>query len=246
MTPQDLLAVSPDFLAKTILHRREMMMQDLPNNLAKRQEERHIAAKLAQDSKQRKDEISSKVNNLKHESEASLESVIELLFQINKICQVESGKVFIENSEIKLISEGQNILQNLEKVSEILIKNESWSGKNIESEETEKELSEIRKQANKLILSGRKANDAKLDLTIENEKINSMWLENESHRRRCESRYTKLKRSNEETESAVEYWSSKIETNFEDLLTDAKRVADGGPSSRYLMKQKTPTRNKGK
>ena len=64
MTPEDLLSVSPDFLAKTILHRREVMMQDLPDNLANRQEEKQIAAKLAQESRVRRDEISSKFNNL--------------------------------------------------------------------------------------------------------------------------------------------------------------------------------------
>ena len=97
MTPRDLLAVSPDFLAKTILHRREMMMQDLPSNLAKRQEERQIAANLAQDSKQRKDEISAKFNNLKNEVNIALESVVKLLSEINQICLDESGEIHTES-----------------------------------------------------------------------------------------------------------------------------------------------------
>ncbi len=116
MTPQDLLAVSPDFLAKTILHRREKMMLDLPSNLAKRQDERHIAAKLAQDSKARKDEISSKIKNLENEKNSSLESVIKLLLQINKKCREESEMKFINDNDINLISEEQNFHKTFTKI----------------------------------------------------------------------------------------------------------------------------------
>tara|TARA_B100001113_G_scaffold104776_1_gene84937 strand:- start:88 stop:819 length:732 start_codon:yes stop_codon:yes gene_type:complete len=242
MTPRDLLAVSPDFLAKTILHRREMMMQDLPSNLAKRQEERQIAANLAQDSKQRKDEISAKFNNLKNEVNIALESVVKLLSEINQICLDESGEIHIDRKALDLILDEQNLAE----MSRILDNSESWCNSNIQSQKTVKELSLIQEKARKLILSGGKANDAKLELELENEQINSAWLENESHRRRCESRYTKLKRSNDETESAIEFWSSKINSDYEDLLTDARRVADGGPSSRYLMKQNMVRKNRRK
>ena len=194
MTPQDLLAVSPDFLAKTILHRREKMMLDLPSNLAKRQEERHIAAKLAQDSKARKDEISSKTTNLENEKNTALESVIKLLLQINKKCREESEMKFINDNDINLISEKHNFHKTFTKINTILEDNESWCKNNIDSEDTRLELEDFRSQARKLIQSSIKANDAKQELSKENDNINSIWLENESHRRRCESRYTKLKR----------------------------------------------------
>ena len=219
-------------------------MQDLPNNLAKRQEERHIAAKLAQESRARRDDISSKFNNLLNESKSALESSIELLSQINEICQEESGKLFIGNSDLKFSFEEQDLVGNFERVEELLEKNESWAEKNIQSDKISQKLVQLRERAIDLIKTGKKADVAKSELSTENNNLNSIWLENESHRRRCDSRYTKLKRSNDETEAAIEFWSSKINTDFEDLLSDARRVANGGPSSRYLMKQKTTSKNR--
>ena len=244
MTPEDLLTVSPDFLAKTILHRREVMMQDLPDNLANRQEEKQIAAKLAQESRVRRDEISSKFNNLLRESKSALENSIVLISQMNEICQQESGEYFIHSSELKFSIEEHNLPENLKKAEDILARIELWTEKNIQSDKIYQELSKLRERALDLIQAGKKADIAKSELSTENDNLNSIWLENESHRRRCESRYTKLKRSDEETKAAVEFWSSKINSDFEDLLLDAKRVADGGPSSRYLMKQKNPIKNR--
>ena len=244
MTPEDLLTVSPDFLAKTILHRREVMMQDLPDNLANRQEEKQIAAKLAQESRVRKDEISSKFNNLLRESKSALEDSIDLISQMNEICHRESGEYFIDRSELNLSIEEHNLPENFKKVEDILAKKDFSTVKNLQSDKVHQELSKFRERALDLIQAGKKANIAKSELSTENDNLNSIWLENESHRRRCESRYTKLKRSNEETKAAVEFWSSKINSDFEDLLLDAKRVADGGPSSRYLMKQNNPIKNR--
>ena len=169
MTPEDLLTVSPDFLAKTILHRREVMMQDLPDNLANRQEEKQIAAKLAQESRVRRDEISSKFNNLLRESKSALENSIVLISQMNEICQQESGEYFMNSSELKFSIEEHNLTENLKKVEGILAKNELWTEKNIQSEKIYQELSKLRERALDLIQAGKKADIAKSELSTEND-----------------------------------------------------------------------------
>ncbi len=96
----------------------------------------------------------------------------------------------------------------------------------------------MRENANKLLESGKKAHIAMMELSKENNKIQSIWLENESHRRRCESRYTKLVRCKKESDSATEFWSSILTGDFSEMLTDSVRVSQGGPSSRSLIKTK--------
>ena len=60
------------------------------------------------------------------------------------------------------------------------------------------------------------------------------WNKAEGHRRKLESRFTKLTSSLAESKTAAEFWQSRLNDGFEELLVDAKRVADGGPSSRQI------------
>ncbi len=79
MTPRDLLAVSPEFLAKAILHRRENIVESLPQQIAKRQEERQIAANLAKDSRAKRDDLVSKVSKLKKERNDAQSSANQII-----------------------------------------------------------------------------------------------------------------------------------------------------------------------
>ncbi|HII22868.1 MAG TPA: hypothetical protein HA359_01270, partial [Candidatus Poseidoniaceae archaeon] len=65
--------------------------------------------------------------------------------------------------------------------------------------------------------------------------------ENESNRRRLESKFTKLSTNLRDSSTSKDYWQDKLNSDFEDLLIDAKRVAEGGLSSRQLSRN-----NKGK
>ena len=64
MSPEDLLRVEPEVLAKLILHKRERVSQLLPKTIEEVAIEKSTAEKLARQSRARKEEIEPKFNNL--------------------------------------------------------------------------------------------------------------------------------------------------------------------------------------
>jgi NADH dehydrogenase/NADH:ubiquinone oxidoreductase subunit G len=247
MTPRDLLAVSPEFLAKAILHRRENIVQSLPPQIAKRQEERQIAANLAKDSRAKRDDLISKVSSLKKERNDAQTSAKLIIAELKNISDANSENQFDKLRQIEDIKEIESDLKVIENLQSEIVEHKDWASKNVGSKNIADDLEEMRIKADKLLESGKKAHIAMMELSKDNKKMQSIWLENESHRRRCESRYTKLARCKKESESAVEFWSSELKGDFSEMLTDSVRVSQGGPSSRSLMKQssgkKTSRRN---
>ena len=79
-----------------------------------------------------------------------------------------------------------------------------------------------------------KANTALRELNPDYLTSVQKWNEVEGNRRKLESRFTKLSSSLTESKTAAEFWQSRLNDGFEELLIDAKRVADGGPSSRQI------------
>ena len=67
MSPEELLAISPDLLAKSILHRRERLAEVIPEQLDSRQEELVEALSIASAAKEQRDAINSKISSLKKE-----------------------------------------------------------------------------------------------------------------------------------------------------------------------------------
>mgnify|MGYP001360412654 FL=1 len=240
MTPRDLLSVSPEFLAKAILNRREKIVKSLPSQIAKRQEERQIAANLAKNSRTKRDDLLSKVSKLKKERNDAQLSANQILAKLKVLSDDNSANKFtklnqLENNDSE---SDEGTLLNIENLQSEITEHESWASKNVLTKEISEDLDKMRKNANKLLDAGRKAHIAMMELSKENEKIQGLWLENEAHRRRCDSRYTKLSRCKKESESAIEFWNSQLSSgDFSELLLDSKRVASGGPSSRSLMKR---------
>ena len=64
MSPEDLLRVEPEVLAKLILHKRELITQKLPGTIETIAEQKLTAEKLARQSRTKKDDLEPKVNNL--------------------------------------------------------------------------------------------------------------------------------------------------------------------------------------
>ena len=67
MEPSELLSVSPEFLAKAIIHRRERLLELIPSELEQAQALQMEAEQNSRKAKQSRDEINQKVANLKKE-----------------------------------------------------------------------------------------------------------------------------------------------------------------------------------
>ena len=216
VTPEDLMAVRTEVLTKLILHKRERITQSLPQLLSQTGDEKHTAEKIARQVRSNKENLESKISALKMERKVvtqalKQESPIE---HLQKEQQLELSQIIealsIANASVEEFNE------NLEKLSEVVTLLESngpLSAKLIQSNKANNALGELNR----------------IYLTLVQE-----WNEVEGHRRKLESRFTKLTSSLAESKTAAEFWQSRLNDGFEELLVDAKRVADGGPSSRQI------------
>lgn len=226
MTPEDLLRVEPKVLAKLILHKRERISHSLPKTIESVAAEKHTAEKLARRSRDVKEEIEPKFNNLLKERNQIVQSISDAVLSVDLTAE--------DNSQIsELVSEMESdkttsnrYLEKLEKITNICSKY------NLDIEGLENYNISV------------KANQALSELASDHEKAKNDWNENESHRRRLESKFTKLSTNLNESEKAKEFWLEKIDSNFDELLVDANRVADGGPSSRQISRNRKQTNSK--
>ena len=216
VTPEDLMAVRTEVLTKLILHKRERITQSLPQLLSQTGDEKHTAEKIARQARSVKETLESKISALKMERKVVIQGFQHdfTIDHFKKEQQLKLSQIMETLSNANTTVEEFN--ENLEKLSEIIAPLEtkgSFSAKFTQSS---------------------KANTALGDLDPSYLTLVQDWNQAESHRRKLESRFTKLSSSLAESKTAEEFWQSKLDDGFEDLLIDAKRVADGGPSSRQI------------
>lgn len=216
VTPEDLMAVRTEVLTKLILHKRERITQSLPQLLSQTGDEKHTAEKIARQARSNKEQLEGKISALKMERKV-VTHAFKQDFPIENLKeeqQLELSQIIealsVANTSVEEFNE------NLEKLSEVVT--------SLESNST---LSAKLTQSNKANTALGELNPSYLVLVQE-------WNEAEGHRRKLESRFTKLSSSLAESKTAAEFWQSRLNDGFEELLIDAKRVADGGPSSRQI------------
>jgi len=64
MTPDELLKITPDLLARAILHRRERLAEVIPEQLDARQEELEVAVPLTRIAKEKRDDFDKQINQI--------------------------------------------------------------------------------------------------------------------------------------------------------------------------------------
>lgn len=216
VTPEDLMAVRTEVLTKLILHKRERITQSLPQLLSQTGDEKHTAEKIARHARSNKENLESKISALKMERKV----VTQAFKQDSQITHLKEEQQLELSQIIEALSMAnasvEEFNENLEKLSEVFT--------SLESNGT---LSAKLTQSNKANTALGELNPSYLALVQE-------WNEAEGHRRKLESRFTKLSSSLAESKTAAEFWQSRLSDGFEELLIDAKRVADGGPSSRQI------------
>ena len=220
VTPKDLMAVRTEVLTKLILHKRERIIQSLPELISQTGDEKHTAEKIARKARRNKENLESKITKLKTERKVVTQGLNDDFSEnlTNKEQQLELSQLLEALSVVNSSVEEFN--KNLEKLSEI-----------VESVESNDNFFAKLKQSSK-------ANAALGELDPDYLTSVQEWNEVEGNRRKLESRFTKLSSSLTESKTAAEFWQSRLDNGFEELLIDAKRVADGGPSSRQINRTK--------
>ena len=220
MTPEDLLRVEPEVLAKLILHKRERIAQKLPELISNTGNEKQTAENFARQARSMKEDIEPKVDNLFAERSA----IVEEWSNISDYTNLNANEKMRLNELIDSIESKQIELDKYNSACEEIVELIAKSGHDVSSLTT--------------IDTSRKANEALKEIINEYETANKNWNEYETKRRRLESKYTKLLSNLKEANLARDYWQERLDSGFEDLLIDANRVANGGLSSRQISRSK--------
>ncbi len=258
MDANDLLAVSPKLLAQAILHRRERLSEIIPEDLEERREELIDAEPKAKSAREERDKINTKVANLKHERNTAKKEARELFERANEIREQLIAEGGMKNpdpkwAKDKLSAKLQSLENQLEtsagthKTEEKLInemknlikEHEDWVEERTASQPLVKEMKDARSKARKLLDSAQKAHDAMVELAQSNEEMHESFMKWENARTRAESRTARLNNALISSQDALEFWKERVDAdNFNDLLTDAIRVRNGGQSSKAIARNR--------
>ena len=265
MTPDELLAITPELLARTILHRRERLAEVIPEQLDARQEELAAAEPLAKAAKEQRDSVNSKVAGLKKERNESQKEAKELFLKARELREKLESEGGIKNPNPKWAKEKlQEKLDAIEaelqtsagthkteeryitEMKGLIREHEDWVAQREASQPDVEEMRAAQKRARELLDQAQKAHEAMASLVAENEIFHNRWVENEAHRRRADSRTKRLAQALDSSQRGIEQWQKHIDGGFSGLLEDMTRVKEGGQSTRAIAKAAKSTKKQDK
>ena len=203
--PRIYSGVEPEVLAKLILHKRERVSQSLPKTIEEVAIEKSTAEKLARQSRARKEEIEPKFNNLVKERQQILIEINELL-ESKDLTEADSDY----NQMIERLSSADTGADEFNEQLALLI------------DKISSDIGEM--DTLNHYESSIKANEALASINEEYTKAKNAWNENETHRRKLESKFTKMSSSLRDSNLAKDFWQEKLNSSLEDLLVDASAL----------------------
>tara|TARA_Y100000766_G_scaffold268551_1_gene264740 strand:- start:5663 stop:6505 length:843 start_codon:yes stop_codon:yes gene_type:complete len=257
MGPDELLEMTPALLAKSILHRRERLAETIPEQLDARQEELRAAEPLARGAKEQRDAVNAKVANLKKERNEARKIAQKLFEEAGtlrdnisssggvKVANPEWAKSKLDDKlkalehELETNSGNHKTEQKyIEEMKSLIRKHEEWVEKREDNQQDYTEMKGKYADARKQLVLAEKAHQALLEHASENEYFHNTYLEQEAHRRRADSRTKRLALALDSSQRGIEHWQKHIDTGFDALLENAKRVENGEQSSVARKKRK--------
>jgi uncharacterized coiled-coil DUF342 family protein len=257
MTPEELLAITPEFLAKAILHRRERLALEIPEQLDARTNELTEAAAMARVAKDQRDSVNNKVSSLKRERNEAQAKAKLLFLEANSIR--ENAPETKGNTEPEPEWAKERLQQRLDALDLTLQTNwgthideratlnamktlvrehEAWVEKRKDSFSEINKMIELRDKAKRLLETADKAHQAMVQLHDENQIFHDTYIDNERKRKHADGRTTRLAQALDESQQGIDFWKERLDTGFHELLTDAQRVNEGGKSTRALSRER--------
>ena len=239
MTPDELLEITPDLLARAILHRRERLAEAIPEQLDARQEELEIAVPLTREAKENRDNFDKQMNKI---YEKCLQSQLQAKQIYSALCdslQTSDSKHYQGefDSLMQIYKESNEnheqqriVLEQMKDLSAELFNNIGTEGNS--NSDVEEQHSELLGIISASVIS----HEELLSLQNEKEKFNNTYLENEAMRRRADSRTALLSQALDYSQRGIEHWQQLIDKGFDRLLVNARRVREGEYSTPALSK----------
>lgn len=257
MTPEELLAITPEFLGKAILHRRERLAAEIPEQLDARSGELSEAASMARAAKAKRDDVNKKVASLKKERNDAQAKAKKLFLEANTIREAipkqkgdtapepewakERLQQRLDALDLSLQTNwGTHVDERttLNEMKSLIRQHEEWVDSRKEKFSEINRMKELQENAKQLLESADKAHQAMVQLHDENQIFHDTYIENEQKRKDADARTTRLAQALDESQRGIEFWNTCIEHGFHELMADAERVRDGGKSSRALARER--------
>ena len=257
MTPEELLAITPEFLAKAILHRRERLALEIPEQLDARTNELTEAAAMARVAKEKRDSVNHKVSSLKRERNDAQAKAKLLFLEANSIrenapktkggseAEPEWAKERLQQRldalDLTLQTNwGTHIDERatLSEMKKLVRDHEAWVEQRKESFSEIHKMVELRDKARQLLEAADKAHQAMVQLHDENQIFHDTYIDNERKRKHADGRTTRLAQALDESQQGIDFWKETLNSGFHELLIDAQRVNEGGKSTRALSRER--------
>ena len=257
MTPEELLAITPEFLGKAILHRRERLAAEIPEQLDARSGELSEAASMARAAKAKRDDVNKKVASLKKERNDAQAKAKKLFMEANSIRESTPQKKGDTEPEPEWAKDrlqqrldaldlslqtnwGTHVDERstLNEMKSLMRQHEEWVDSRKEKFAEINRMKDLQSDAKQLLETADKAHQAMVQLHDENQIFHDTYIENEQKRKHADARTTRLAQALDESQRGIEFWKNCIENGFHELTADADRVREGGKSTRALARER--------
>ena len=264
MTPEELLAITPEFLGKAILHRRERLAAEIPEQLDARSGELSEAASMARAAKAKRDDVNKKVASLKKERNDAQAKAKKLFMEANSIRESTPQKKGDTEPEPEWAKDrlqqrldaldlslqtnwGTHVDERstLNEMKSLMRQHEEWVDSRKEKFAEINRMKDLQNDAKQLLETADKAHQAMVQLHDENQIFHDTYIENEQKRKHADARTTRLAQALDESQRGIEFWKNCIENGFHELTADADRVREGGKSTRALARERRQQTEKG-
>lgn len=250
MQVDKLLAITPEALAKAILHRRERLAEVIPEQLDAKIDEKSTAEEIAREAKLQRDELNEKVARVKasrNKAQAKAKELFEQASNLREQIDLAGG---YKNPEPEWKKEKlQKKLEQLEftletnwgdhktegrihdEMKRLIRDHEKWVEDRASSQPLIHEFRNLNKEAVELINQAEQFHQEMLEMVKENETLHTEYVDKEFIRRNIDSKTKQLTKALQSSEIGIEHWQKICDGEIQHLLIDAQRVREGGPST---------------
>jgi len=260
MDPSTLLSMSPELLAKAVLHRREQLLQRIPPRLEELRNELSSISPSVEQSGKSRDDVNSKVSSLKQERNENKAKAFELIRRSKELREKLLSEGRLKNPDPKWVKDkmmediakmeeefqtkaGDHKAEQkfLRKIKEMMSKHEQGVASRIKNNPEMQELREIQSQTKALFAAAEKAHEAMITLVEESGVYHSSWVAHSSLEGEIKSKIHNLEELMENSSKAEQYWKLILDQGTGVLSRAAQEISNGGLSSyskRRTKKQK--------
>ena len=269
MNTDELLAFTPEEMAKSLLARRQLLKQQLPTVIRTLEAEEQNLAPKAKKAVEISKNINSKVSELKEERNQAQKKANELLKLVKKSREklIQSdGMINLDPSwkKEKMFEEIEDIEKKIEtsaldhkaerklldKRKKLIEENDKWLKQRRELNPEMVTYIDSRREMNALYRLADKSHRKMLDGVEKAQPQHEKQQKIRADLREIRGQLDRAKKLFSQSDRALEHWERRLEKGFgdlgdgfKDLLSAQRKVAEGGDSSFARKKNKKKDRN---